>query len=143
MRKYHIQKGFKLAVSGKIKPFRTAETPLKTILRNLISNAIKHHDKSQGNIEIKLFTEGSYNVYEIKDDGPGIPKVAQARIFKLFQTLAKNNESSGIGLALSKRMAEAHGGHIALFSAEGARGSMFRVYWPKVEVHKQFERLSS
>jgi PAS domain S-box-containing protein len=123
-------KGFKISVTSKVKPFNTYETPLKTIVRNLLSNAIKHHDKDEGNIEVNIYARKEFIVFEVKDDGPGIPESAQERVFKLFQALSKSNNSTGIGLAVSKRMAEVHGGHIELESDEG-KGTTFSVWWPK------------
>jgi signal transduction histidine kinase len=122
-------------LTGHATAFKTAKTPLQTSLRNLISNALKHHDKKEGHIDISVKTEGSYCVFTVKDDGPGIPKSAQERVFKLFQTLSKTNASSGLGLAVSKRMVEAHGGFIELESNSEVRGTTFRVWWPKFKVN--------
>jgi|GEM_PF-975389 PAS domain S-box-containing protein len=127
--------GFNLSLTGHATAFKTAKTPLQTSLRNLISNALKHHDKKEGHIDISVKTEGSYCVFTVKDDGPGIPKSAQERVFKLFQTLSKTNASSGLGLAVSKRMVEAHGGFIELESNSEVRGTTFRVWWPKFKVN--------
>ena len=129
-----LPEGFKVSVTGKSATFRTAKTPLQTSLRNLISNAIKHHDKAEGNINIHIKTEGNYCVFVVQDDGPGIPESAQGRVFKLFQTLSKNKESTGLGLAVSKRMIEAHGGRIELESSSEKRGCTFRIYWPRFSV---------
>ncbi len=132
----HISKAYKVKINCKIKPFKTNETPLKTILRNLISNALKHHDKDTGNIEIEVRAKGEYYIFEVKDDGPGIPENVKERVFKLFQTLAKSTDSSGVGLAVSKRMAEAHGGHLELESNIEKRVTIFRLFWPKTAHRK-------
>ncbi len=67
-------------------------------------------------------------VFTISDDGPGIPAASQERVFRIFQTLAGGSgEHSGIGLALSKRLVETHGGWIKIESVEGVRGTSFHV----------------
>jgi PAS domain S-box-containing protein len=127
-----VPAGYRIAVHDKADPFVTRKTPLETALRNVISNAIKHHDRPNGNIEIHIESVGHYCVFTVIDDGPGIPVAAQERVFKAFQTLAPITAgTSGIGLALSKRLVEAHGGRITVSSTEGARGAKFRIWWPR------------
>jgi signal transduction histidine kinase len=127
-------KGFEVLVEVAAKPFRAARTPLETVLRNLISNALKHHDREQGHIAIKMFEDDSYCHIEVSDDGPGIPSKAQERVFKLFQTVSSSERrGSGIGLALTKRLVESHGGKIKLVSNDQTRGSTFHVWWPRFE----------
>lgn len=127
-----IPPGFTVHVRVDAAPFKTARIPLETVLRNLINNAITHHDRTQGRIDIRVSEDDSDCVFSVADDGPGIPLKSQARIFKLFQTLsAQAQEHSGIGLALSKRLVEVHGGRIALDAADGARGARFQFWWPR------------
>ena len=126
--------GFEVAVSVRAGSFKAAKTPLETVLRNLVSNAIKHHDREQGRIAIDIEEADLYCVFAVSDDGPGIPVRAQGRIFHMFQTLsAAERAGSGIGLALSKRLVETHGGRITLDSRDGERGSVFRIFWPRFE----------
>ena len=132
----HIPDTFKVSIDCKVKPFKTIETPLKTIVRNLISNAVKHHDTKAGHIDIQVQSNSEFYIFDIKDDGPGIPKKVHERVFKLFQTLSKDNTSSGVGLAVSKRMAEVHGGSLELESDIEKRVTIFRLYWPKVTQRK-------
>jgi len=113
-------------------PFDGARTPLSTVLRNLYSNAIKHHDTGQGCIRLRSRDEGEYVVIAVQDDGPGIPEAVQGRAFRLFQTLtASERKGSGLGLAVTKRLVEVHGGHIDLVSRDGQRGTTFVVRWPR------------
>lgn len=112
--------------------FNGARTPFATVLRNLISNAIKHHDRTDGMINISIRLAHDQCVMEVSDDGPGIPEAAQKRVFRLFQTLnASERKGVGLGLALVQRLVSGHGGTIALFSNDDQRGSMFRVRWPR------------
>lgn len=129
--------GFCVSVQSKAKPFITNKTPLESVLRNLIDNAFKHHDLPAGAIEIRVEDIGRYCVFTISDDGPGIPPASQERVFRIFQTLAVDARGhSGIGLALSKRLVEAHGGWIKLDSSAGARGTAFHVWWPRFQYRK-------
>ncbi|HSC69154.1 MAG TPA: PAS domain-containing sensor histidine kinase [Cellvibrio sp.] len=109
-----------------------AKTPLETVLRNLFSNALKHHSGADPTIIISAEASGSYCLFKVSDNGPGIPRAAQERVFRLFQTLGNNETSgSGIGLALAKRLTESHGGQIELISTADHRGCSFHVWWPR------------
>ncbi len=113
--------------------FQAVRTPLSTVLRNLLGNAVKHHDRGSGLIQVASQADGSHMLITVTDDGPGVPPQASRRIFQLFQTLSssKRAETSGIGLALCKRMTETHGGHIDVVSPVAmGRGAQFRVWWP-------------
>lgn len=123
---------FQIIVSCDVPSMMAARTPLETVLRNLVSNAIKHHDRGGGRIEISVAADDAYCVFTVADDGPGIPPPARERIFRLFQTLtAKEREGSGIGLAVVKRLVEAHGGRITVDSTDGEGGARFRFWWPR------------
>lgn len=124
--------GFRFEVQAQVPPFRTARVPLETALRNLIGNAVKHHDRNQGLIRIGVEADDGYYVFSIADDGPGIPPKARDRMFKLFQTLTTAERGgSGIGLALTKRLVESHGGRIQFEAQETPRGATFRFWWPR------------
>jgi PAS domain S-box-containing protein len=128
---------FAVTVHVDAQPFVTSRAPLESMLRNLISNAVDHHDRTAGNIAIRVEDDGRYCVFKIADDGPGIPPAHHERVFRMFQTLARGDQrQSGIGLALTKRLVEAHGGWIKLDSAEGARGATFSVWWPRFQWRK-------
>jgi PAS domain S-box-containing protein len=122
-----------------VEPFLATRTPLETALRNLLSNAAKHHDRPDGRIRVTARHNDNFCQIDVCDDGPGVPAAAHERIFKLFQTAKPaDHGGSGIGLALTKRSVEAHGGRIELISplqAESpdgpARGACFRIHWPR------------
>jgi len=115
--------------------FQATRIPLEIALRNLVANAVKHHDRDEGRIVVSARGEGNFIVVSVTDDGPGIPPAARERIFKLFQTLTTpQRRGSGIGLALTRRVVEVHGGHIDVESpiADG-RGCSFHVWWPRYQ----------
>jgi PAS domain S-box-containing protein len=112
--------------------FEGAKTPLTTVMRNLISNSIKHHDLSEHRISISAHFENNMCVLDVTDDGPGIAEAAQRRMFRLFQTLnVSERKGSGLGLAVVQRLVEGHGGTIRILSRDGERGCTFRVVWPR------------
>jgi PAS domain S-box-containing protein len=119
-------------VSTSVPKLAILKTPLSTVLRNLISNAIKHNNHEHGVIEIDVHPEGAWLCFTVRDNGPGIPAASRERIFKLFQRLSTEKEGSGIGLALVKRMVEVHGGAVSVADrADGQPGAEFRVLWPR------------
>ena len=125
--------GFELTLDLAVAPFPATHTPLETVLRNLLSNAVKHHDRSNGHIRVSARNDDSFCEISVADDGPGIPVIANDRIFKLFQTLtARESGGSGIGLALTKRLVEVHGGRIEVQSPlQDGRGACLRFWWPR------------
>lgn len=102
-------------------------TKLKQLFQNLITNSIKFHREGQPpKIEISGIDHGEHWLFEIKDNGIGIPVHMHEKIFQLFKKFHYNQEHSGtgIGLALCKRIIEQHGGEIWVESNE-AGGSSF------------------
>lgn len=126
--------GLEIHFSVDAAPFKAPRIPLETALRNLVSNAIKHHDKERGSITLTVLQNDNYCVFEVRDDGPGIPDAAVERIFRLFQTLsASEREGSGIGLALTKRLVEAHGGSVRVTNNTPQPGATFTLCWPRFQ----------
>mgnify|MGYP000682527927 CR=1 FL=1 len=124
--------GFTLERRVDLKQLVCVATPLETILRNLISNAIKHHDREEGRILIKCKAENNMCHFSVSDDGPGIPESAMGRIFKLFQTVSSaDRQGSGIGLSVSRRLAETHGGRVSVELNSPQKGVTFHVWWPR------------
>lgn len=97
------------------------------VIQNLVTNAINHHDKSEGLIQISVEDKPTYWEFCFKDDGPGIHPDYQEKIFEVFQTLHSRDEkeSTGIGLSIVKKIVEEAGGKIWVVSEEG-KGSEFR-----------------
>lgn len=121
----------------------TVETPLPNIIaeptriqqifQNLLSNAIKYMDKPHGEIRIGCSAEGDQWKFSIADNGPGIEPRHFEKIFQLFQTLAPRDriESTGVGLALVKKIVEMYGGSIWIESTPG-EGSTFFFTLPQI-----------
>ncbi len=110
---------------------QTRKVPLELVLRNLISNAIKHHDKAEGCITVGACTLPERVEFWVRDNGPGIAPEHQERVFGMFQTLRPRDEveGSGIGLALVRKAVESLGGKVRLES-DGSNGCTFYFTWP-------------
>ncbi len=125
--------GFSVRTTGMLPDFYTDKAPFEMVLRNLIGNAVKHHDSSSGLVEVSgRETEHGYE-FSVADDGPGIPTEHHERIFEMFQTLKARDqqEGSGMGLAIVKKLVELHEGTISIVSEDGQRGTKFVFSWPK------------
>jgi len=108
---------------------------VKQILYNYLSNAIKFTPPS-GRITIRILPEGPTKFrIDVEDTGVGIAADDIAKLFVEFQQLdasaAKEYQGTGLGLALTKKLAEAHGGSVAVRSAPG-KGSTFTAILPRV-----------
>lgn len=109
----------------------THGTPLKQVLRNLIGNAAKHHDKGQGIIRVQARLRGGFYEFSVSDDGPGIPEQYHSRVFLMFHTLRPRDEveGCGMGLTMAKKIVENYGGAIGLEAAK-PRGTRVVFTWP-------------
>ena len=110
----------------------TEKLLLQQVLANLISNAIKYHNRPDGTVTISINEMDAMVEFSVTDNGPGIAPEYHERIFGVFQTLASRDtiESTGIGLSIVKKLVENQGGEITLSSAPG-KGSTFTFTWPK------------
>lgn len=110
----------------------TEPTRIQQVFQNLLSNAIKYMDKPEGEIRIACVAEGRQWKFSIVDNGPGIDQQHFEKIFQLFQTLAPRDrvESTGVGLALVKKIVEMYGGRIWLESTV-KQGSTFFFTLPR------------
>jgi PAS domain S-box-containing protein len=99
-------------------------TKFQQLFLNIVSNAIRYIDKSKGIVEIDVKEFHSYYQFSIRDNGIGIEKKDFNRIFKIFQSLTNNKESSGIGLSIVKKIVHLYQGEIWLESEVGL-GTVF------------------
>ncbi|MGL5743446.1 MAG: sensor histidine kinase [Legionella sp.] len=112
--------------------FETVKIPLIQVLSNLIGNSMKHHHKKKGTISIDIEMLGSFYLFTVKDDGPGIEPEYFDKIFLIFQTLKSRDEleSTGIGLSIVKKIVESQGGRVMVQSEIG-NGTTMSFTWPK------------
>lgn len=104
----------------------------RRVVENLVGNAIKYHDRKLPlKIEIVIRAKGDFCHVSVIDNGPGIDPKFHERIFAVFQTLSPPDtaNSTGIGLAIVKKLVARHGGQISLSSTPG-KGATFSFDWP-------------
>jgi PAS domain S-box-containing protein len=123
---------FTITVQPEMPTLTTRALLLRQVFANLIGNAIKHHDRPDGQIQITVEDKGWFYEFAVSDDGIGIPPEHHDRVFGIFQTLVARDvkESTGIGLSIVKKIVETEGGKITLESEVG-QGTTFRFTWLK------------
>ncbi|MEQ3654964.1 MAG: ATP-binding protein [Dokdonia sp.] len=92
---------------------------IQQLFQNLLSNAIRYCDKAQGLIEIDWTQNDQTFTFWVRDNGIGIEEEYHDKVFKIFQSLNKHKDSTGIGLSIVKKIVEMHGGDIWLDSTPG------------------------
>jgi len=122
--------GFTVRTEGELPVLETCRPPLEQVLRNLIANAVTHHDRPDGTVTVSAAPAGRFWQFRVADDGPGIPPRFHERIFHMFQKLGTDRTGHGLGLALVKKIVERYGGRVTLESEEG-RGAAFTFTWPR------------
>ena len=124
---------FTIEVAADLPTLMANRIPLFQVFTNLISNAIKHHPRSDGHIQIdgKPHGKGFY-AFSVQDDGLGIDPAYHTKIFDIFQVLEARDkvENTGVGLAIVKKTVEAVGGEIFIESQSG-QGTTFTFTWPQ------------
>jgi signal transduction histidine kinase/DNA-binding response OmpR family regulator len=143
------EKGLALALeaSPDVPPWIAGDpVRLNQILSNLVSNAIKFTEQGTVTIALDLSPDRQTLRLSVKDTGIGIPLALRARIFEPFsqaeQSTTRRYGGTGIGLTISRRLAEAMGGKISLQSEDG-NGSTFTCAIPVVAVAAPEHRTSA
>jgi signal transduction histidine kinase len=122
----------RITVEGPLPVLTGEHTRITQVFQNLLTNAVKFLDKPVGDVRIGRVDDGEFWRFHVADNGPGIDEKYFDRIFRLFQTLAPRDEfeSTGVGLALVKKIVEMYGGRVWVESTVG-RGSTFFVTFAK------------
>lgn len=131
--------GFEICAPAFMPSVAVPAAACDAVLRNLIGNSLKHHDRTTGRIEISASEADGMVWLEVRDDGPGIPDAAKKRVFEPFERLQANGPGSGLGLSMVAQMTETWGGLIRISDAP-ERGSIFQVSMP--ESHGKSSRSS-
>lgn len=130
--------GHRIEISGHWPRLTTFVALLDLVLRNVIHNALAHHDRDQGSIRILAHDLDANRLHIcVTDDGPGIHPADHRSIFLPFRTLQPSDDGQpgGMGLAIVARALATVGGRIDVISdAPKTRGASFQFCWPKTTV---------
>jgi len=122
----------RLRFSGSLAPLTVigGREELTTVMNNLVSNAIKFSPEG-GTVSLSLVQEGRLAVLDVADQGRGIPETDRKRVFEPFFRSSNSKDVGGIGLglAIAREFAMAHGGSLELVDSDA--GAHFRVSLPK------------
>ena len=123
---------FTITIEPEMPTLFTGRLLLEQVFANLLSNCIKHHPRSEGNVTISVQNRETCYEFAVADDGNGIAPQYHEKVFVMFQTLEARDkvENTGVGLAIVKKIIEQQGGTIWLKSQLG-QGATFYFTWPK------------
>jgi PAS domain S-box-containing protein len=130
------RKSISITVSGKEGVVVRADAMrVGQVLDNLLSNAVKFTPDG-GTVRIRVTPLAEACSIEVEDSGPGIPRDERGRLFERFfrsrEAVSRSIPGTGLGLVVSRRIAEAHGGALDLVDGDGS-GAVFRLLLPLAE----------
>ena len=103
---------------------------LRRVLQNLLANAVKYRGDAPLRVEVSAVRDSLEWVVTLRDNGVGVDAAQATRIFSMFSRANQETDGAGIGLAVCRRIVEAHGGRIWVEPAESG-GSAFRFTLPR------------
>lgn len=115
---------------GALPEVRGDARQLRRLLQNLVANAVKFRGPDTPRIAVSAREGAGQWVVTVADNGIGVPPDDHDRIFGMFARAHRDRDGTGIGLAVCRRVVEAHGGHIWVEPADGG-GSAFRFTLPR------------
>lgn len=123
---------FVIHLSGECINVQGNESRVMQVFENLISNALKYgvSQKDKHLIEISCEEKSDEVVYRVRDEGQGIPEVFHQKVFALFSRLNQEQEGTGVGLAVVKKVMDFHKG-IVWIESPASGGTVFCLSFPK------------
>jgi light-regulated signal transduction histidine kinase (bacteriophytochrome) len=119
-----VPEHIEIKIANKLPTIKADGFRMQQLFQNLINNAINFNDKPNGLVEIACVEKEGHFVFSIKDNGVGISKKNHEKIFFIFESIAQDDKSSGIGLSIVKRILDNSNEKIWLDSQEN-KGTTF------------------
>ncbi len=125
---------FTISIQEELPTLTSEKIAFEQVISNYISNAIKYNNNPEPTIHISCEQKDAFYHFCVADNGPGIEKEFHEKVFVIFQTLQARDtfESTGVGLAIVKKMVEDKGGKVWIESEKG-KGAKFYFSWPAHE----------
>lgn len=127
-REYLAKQNVELKVTMIKKTIQADPAKLLRVLQNLTNNAVDCFKGGPGKITVEARDLGDHVSFHVTDNGPGIPPEIAPRIFEAFATFGKK-KGTGLGMAITKNVIDAHGGEINFDTAPG-KGTTFNIKIP-------------
>jgi PAS domain S-box-containing protein len=121
----HIPKHITVTIKNNLPVINADKFRVQQLFQNIISNAVNYIDKPNGLVEVAVKETPKNYIFSIKDNGPGIAKENQEKIFKIFQSLEKSDKSTGLGLSIVKKIVNTYNGEIWIESEVGTGTTFF------------------
>lgn len=119
-----------LDVAPKLPKIKGNKVALQILVRNLVDNAIRYSFPNT-TIFVNLYSTDKTVVLEVRDQGPGIPKLKQNKVFdRFYRAHEPKYQGSGLGLAIVKQIANLHHAQITLESPYHDKGTIIRIFFP-------------
>ncbi len=107
-----------LEIKGQLPDLELDQLKISRVLDNLIGNALRHTSPG-GHIKLKAVRKGGRLMIHVEDNGEGISRTQQSRVFEPFAQVSNKRGGVGLGLALCKEIVQLHGGIIGMDSTPG------------------------
>jgi len=127
-----VPENIEVSIADELPVLMGGKTHILQIFQNLIGNAVKYMDKPNGRIQVGCIEQDDFWQFSIADNGPGIERKSFEKIFQMFEKLKHRDgvDSTGIGLAIVKKLVELNCGTVWVESEYG-EGSIFYFTLPK------------
>jgi signal transduction histidine kinase len=122
--------GVSVRIEGSLPMVRYERTQLTQVLQNLIQNGVQHIGRQSGEVVVSCREAPEEYEFSIRDDGVGITQSNLHRVFQMFYAVDPAGDTTGVGLAIVKKIVEMHGGKVSVASTPH-QGTTFRFSIPK------------
>jgi len=126
----HIPSHISVNIKNILPVIKADRFRIQQLFQNIIGNAVNYVDKPTGIIDVDYQELSKEHRFSITDNGPGIAKENQEKIFKIFQSLETSDKSTGLGLSIVKKIVDLYHGKIWIESKVG-QGTTFYFTLPK------------